>query len=108
MAMRLEHSTFATCTNLLSVSLRDAVLSPVEADVRITFTFRRPVDGLEVRGRLMGPRCRYASTVEVAYPFRPLPAPQDQVALPARVLIPEPSLWEPTCPFLYEGPVELW
>jgi hypothetical protein len=25
-----------------------------------------------------------------------------------RVIIPEPSLWDPETPFLYEGPVELW
>jgi hypothetical protein len=98
-----------TSANLLDVSLRDAVLNPALADVRITFTLRQPVAGLEIRSRLMGPRCRYASTVEVAYPFRMLPTPEDQACtVAARVIIPEPSLWEPTCPFLYEGPVELW
>jgi hypothetical protein len=25
-----------------------------------------------------------------------------------RVVIPEPSLWDPISPFLYEGPIELW
>ena len=43
--------------------------------------------------------------MEVAYPLRPLP---NSNGLSARVVIPEPSLWEPACPFLYEGVVELW
>jgi hypothetical protein len=83
------------------------VLSPAEADVRITLCFAEPVLDLELRGRLVGPRCPYASTVEVAYPLRPLPGDRPDT-LCARVVIPEPSLWEPACPFLYEGPVEVW
>jgi hypothetical protein len=46
--------------------------------------------------------------VEVAYPLRPLPRPDEGPALTARVSIPEASLWEPESPFLYEGTVELW
>lgn len=58
---------------------------------------------VEVRGRLMGPRCPGVSTVEVAYHLRPLgPAPTSVY----RVLIPEPSLWSAERPFVYEGPVE--
>jgi hypothetical protein len=57
----------------------------------------------------MGPRCRYSSTVEVAYPLRPFPRPPQGLAgLAARVVIPEASLWDPESPFFYEGPVELW
>ncbi|HTU21959.1 MAG TPA: hypothetical protein VMG10_28230 [Gemmataceae bacterium] len=65
----------------------------------------------EVRGRLMGPRCPYSSTVEVAYPLRPLSPsqkPTEPGGLTRRVIIPEAILWEPQCPFLYEGPIELW
>ena len=63
----------------------------------------------ELRGRLMGPRCAYAATVEVAYPFRPLlRRPEGLADLTVRAVIPEPSLWEPSCPFLYGGTVELW
>ena len=66
-------------------------------------------ESAEVRGRLMGPRCRYSSTVEVAYPFRPAPRPPDGLpGIARRAIIPEASQWEPTHPFLYEGPVELW
>jgi hypothetical protein len=68
----------------------------------------------ELRGRLMGPRCAYATTVEVAYPLRAHPDGLDfrlfhsPQTLNMDVIIPEPSWWEPECPFLYEGPIELW
>jgi hypothetical protein len=55
----------------------------------------------EISGRLMGPRCRFATTIEVAYSFRPVPGAEGTY----RVVIPEPSLWEPECPFLYHGNV---
>ena len=52
-----------------------------------------------VTARLLGPRCRFASTVEVAYWFRPAPG------LPGtlRAIVPEPSFWDPESPFLYEA-----
>jgi hypothetical protein len=56
----------------------------------------------------MGPRCRFAGTVEEAYHFRPLPGPAAGPALGLRVIIPEASFWEPQSPHLYAGPVELW
>ena len=57
----------------------------------------------------MGPRCHYATTVEVAYPLRPFRRrPEGLPDLSRRVVIPEPSLWEPESPLLYEGPIELW
>lgn len=63
----------------------------------------------EVRGRLMGPRCRYASTVEVAYSLRATAGnPLGLPGIVRRAIIPEASQWEPTHPFLYQGPVELW
>ncbi|MCS6852084.1 MAG: hypothetical protein NZ700_13055, partial [Gemmataceae bacterium] len=63
----------------------------------------------ELRGRLVGPRCRFSSTVEVAYPLRPArPAETVPGAVAARVVIPEPCLWDPDSPFVYMGPVELW
>jgi hypothetical protein len=53
----------------------------------------------------MGPRCRFASTVEIAYHLRPLTGAS---APTKRVILPEPSLWEPQTPHLYSGPIELW
>jgi hypothetical protein len=76
-------------------------LNPACADVRIQFNGLP--DGVEVRGRLMGPRCPGVSTVEVAYRLKPLRESGE-----FQVLIPEPNLWEPDSPSRYEGPIEFW
>jgi hypothetical protein len=93
------------------IIVRDVSLVPAHAEVWITVMPEQQTSITEVRGRLMGPRCPYSSTVEVAYPLRPL-APSQKATEPsgltARVIIPEASLWEPQCPFLYQGPIELW
>jgi hypothetical protein len=90
------------------VEVRDRSLSPAQAEVHVLVTPEDRTPTTEVRGRLMGPNCPYGSTVEVAYPLRPLPGAAAGDALACRVIIPEPSLWEPESPFLYRGPVELW
>ncbi len=90
---------------ILHVRVHDHSLDPAQAELRIAVAAGRVAPTTELRGRLTGPRCAYSTTVEVAYPLRPLP---DSDGLSARVVIPEPSLWEPACPFLYEGVVELW
>jgi hypothetical protein len=97
---------------ILEVTIHDRSLSPAAAEVWVTVVPERLTPTTEVRGRLMGPHCPYASTVEVAYPLRPLPPAHieqpSSASLTQRVVIPEASLWEPESPFLYEGPVELW
>jgi hypothetical protein len=91
------------------VEVRNRSLTPAEAEVWLTVHAEAVTAVTEVRGRLMGPSCPYSSTVEVAYPLRPLLRPAEDVPpLTVRVVIPEPSLWEPESPFLYRGPVELW
>lgn len=94
--------------HILSITLRDHSLIPAEAEVRITVVPAFLDAATEVRGRLMGPRCRFASTVEVAYHLRPLVAQPDHSAITLRAIIPEASLWEPQSPHLYSGPIELW
>src|SRR5262245_48142127 len=95
--------------DLESVTVRNRVLNPAEAELWITAVPRDLLSVMELRGRLMGPRCSYSTTVEVAYPLRPLPRqPDNPRQLIARVVIPEPSLWDPESPFLYQGPVEVW
>ena len=65
-------------------------MDPAEAEIRIA--------GAEsVTGRLRGPRCHYASTVEVAYYVKPAPDGG------FRAIVPEPSFWDPETPFLYEA-----
>src|SRR5262249_2070776 len=91
-----------------SVQVYDRVLSPAQAEVGLYVTPRRLTERTELRGRLMGPSFPYGNTVEVAYSLRPLPAPPGLKALAARVILPQPSLWDPERPFLYRGPVELY
>jgi hypothetical protein len=90
----------------------DRLLTPAQAEIWVRATVDPVTPVMDLRGRLMGPRCPYADTVEVAYPLRPLARPEDATGgrntLVRRVVIPEPSFWEPESPFLYEGPMELW
>src|SRR5438105_3300765 len=89
--------------------LHDQLDDPAEAEAWLSVIPENITPTTEVRGRLVGPRCHYASTVEVAYPVRPfVRRPPGLPGLAARVVIPEASLWEPESPFLYQGPIELW
>ncbi len=92
---------------ILSVTLRDRSVVPAEAEVLVTVEPLFFDGGTEARGRLMGPRCQFATTVEVAYHLRPILVPTGRPALTLRAIIPEASLWEPETPHLYTGPVEL-
>jgi hypothetical protein len=93
---------------ILRLDVQDTSLIPAEAEVRVTVVPEYQDAGTEVRGRLIGPRCRFASTVEVAYHLRRLPMKSDSTSLTYRVVIPEANLWEPVSPHLYSGPIELW
>jgi hypothetical protein len=95
---------------ILNVQLRDHVLDPAAAEVHIVVRVAQRTPSMQLRGRLMGPVCQFASTVEVAYRIRPLPSQVrcEPDELVARVVIPEASLWDTQSPFLYHGPVELW
>jgi hypothetical protein len=93
---------------ILSIEVRDHSVVPAEAEVHVTVVPERLDAGTEAHGRLVGPRNRYASTVEVAYHLRPLRVPTGRPAITLRAIIPEASLWSPECPHLYSGPVELW
>ncbi|MBI2805961.1 MAG: hypothetical protein HYX68_13355 [Planctomycetes bacterium] len=83
---------------LPTYSVRLHRLDPTLAELRIAFA-DLPAD-VQVSGRLMGPRCKGMSTVEIAYPLRPHSFPEWSV------LIPEPMLWEEDAPYIYGGPVE--
>src|SRR3982751_515934 len=95
---------------IVKVLLEDHSLDPMSAEVWITVYPETLTPKTELRGRLMGPNCPYASTVEIAYPLKPLMRSEQHPdgALRCRVAIPEPSLWDVQSPFLYSGPVELW
>lgn len=60
----------------------------------------------DLSGRLTGPRSRYASTVEIPYYLQRIPNPEAP-ANARRAVIPDPSLWSPQTPFLYEAKLDL-
>jgi hypothetical protein len=84
---------------LPSYSIRVHRLDPTVAELHIIFA-DLPAE-VEVRGRLMGPRCPGVSTVEVAYHLRSHRPGVYQV------LIPEPVWWSEERPCTYDGMVEL-
>ena len=55
---------------IVDLEVNDRSTVPAEAEVHVSVWPERIEPGLEVRGRLMGPRCRFATTIEVAYHFR--------------------------------------
>ena len=94
---------------ILQVQVREHSSDPAQAELWISVSAEHVTPTTELRGRLAGPRCLYAATVEVSYPLRPFSRrPEGLEGLAARIVIPEPSLWEPECPFVYQGTVELW
>jgi hypothetical protein len=97
--------------NAVTIRKHIVRLTPAEAELRFLVTFGGSADDLQVRGRLMGPRCPYAATVEVAYPLRELERERGQAGstnILLRTVIPEPSMWDPESPFLYAGPLGIW
>jgi hypothetical protein len=94
-----------------NLMIRDARLDPAEAEILISVCPERVFSTTQVRGRLTGPHCPYANTVQVAYYLREVSREYETTGDPRishRVVIPEPNLWEPQTPFLYQGEVELW
>jgi hypothetical protein len=92
------------------VEIVDRVINSASAELQVVADPEVWTPDLQLRGRLMGPRCAFATTVEIAYHLRPVADSEktDSRRLVARVSIPEPSLWDPVSPFLYAGPIELW
>jgi hypothetical protein len=91
---------------IIDVTVSNYRLDPHETELRIHVEVADITSTTEIRGRLVGPRCEYSTTVEIAYPMREVERSPNHVVV--RVVIPEANWWEPETPFLYEGPVELW
>lgn len=103
----------------LSLDVWPHALDPMLAQVRIRARWRGSAPA-QIQGRLLGPKCPFSTTIELAYPLQILEATAQPVCDPTdpdvlieqqwllQALIPEPSLWEPQTPFVYEGPVEVW
>lgn len=94
---------------IIAWSAEQHVLDPTKAELHLRVQLDAAVAGLELRGRLVGPRCCYSSTIEVAYSLLPSAADSEHSStIHGRIIIPEPSLWDPESPFLYYGRLELW
>jgi hypothetical protein len=92
-------------SHIRSLTVEPVRVNPAEAVVAVRVELTEPAEAVEVRGRLVGPKCEGVTTVEVAYPLRPAPE-TDGATL--RAVIPEPNLWSPTAPFRYDGRVDVW
>ncbi len=87
-----------------SVRWIDHSIIPAAADIRLEVVPEFVTPTTEVRGRLMGPSCLYSTTIELAYPFRPISSSSASPStVTVRATIVEASLWDPTSPFLYRA-----
>jgi len=94
---------------IVNIEVRTHRLSPAEAELWVVATALVTTPTTEIRGRFVGPKCALSSTIEVAYHLQRFPGkPASSAELSARVVIPEPSLWEPEFLFEYDGVIELW
>lgn len=94
-----------------SLTISNTTVNPAEADISISVQPEQVTSTTQIRGRVVGPRCAYSSTVEVAYPMREASRQYEKYDTPGltlRVVIPEPCLWDPQSPFVYEAVAELW
>jgi hypothetical protein len=82
---------------------------PAEAEVWLVVSVAQAGPGVEIRGRMVGPKHPAKTTIEVAYPLRPFPKPPADVAgIVYRVVIPEPNFWQASAPYVYDATLELW
>jgi hypothetical protein len=98
--------------SITKLAAYDRTTPPSDAELLLFVAAQQITATTEVRGRVTGPHCIEASTVEIAYPLRPAPFARDYPELEEGLLIqatiPEASLWEPGRPFLYHVFIELW
>jgi beta-galactosidase/beta-glucuronidase len=92
------------------ITVRTTRLDPVQAELEIVVELEKLTSDTKLQGRLVGPHCPHTTTIEVAYPLREkrqAPSPDREPCMALQVVIPEPSIWEPQTPYVYDGHVEL-
>ncbi|MCE9531510.1 MAG: hypothetical protein K8T89_10375 [Planctomycetes bacterium] len=93
----------------LQFTIEQKRLSSAEAELWVIVHVDELKSSLEIRGQLSGPKCPNVQTVQIAYPIKGIHPKQDEKnVLIGRIIIPEPNVWSPEMPFVYEGTVELW
>ena|SRR5437868_5523971 len=90
---------------IVSLDIEPGRASQASAEFTIRVNLDGPAAGCAVSGRVVGPKCKGVSTVEVAYPLRVIGVSDTAVSL--KCVIPEPSLWTPERPFVYAWSVEV-
>jgi len=96
--MRIEHLT-----------VQQKRLSSAEAELLVFAQIEEFDANARLGGCLVGPYCTGVETVQINYPLKPITPPGiDEGVLVGQFVIPEPNLWTPEMPFVYEGNVELW
>jgi hypothetical protein len=90
----------------LTIEIVQLSAAIAEVHVHVDFANDVPTE-CRLRGRVTGPRCPGTETIEIAYPLRELPAANAR-RRSARLVIPEPNLWDTVTPFTYGGTVEVW
>lgn len=92
----------------IHLRLENAVLTPTEAEIHLDIQLPTGEQAKSIQGRLLGPKCPFATTIEIAYPIKLMPRSGiSGSTINARFIIPEPSLWDSQSPFLYEGWIEV-
>ena len=90
---------------IVEIEIKNKSLMPATAELVLHVLPESMNSTTELRGKLMGPQCAYATTIELAYPLQGIE--RTDTAFRATIKIPEASLWNPISPFLYRGVVEL-
>jgi len=88
---------------IVGLAIEQTRLSTAEAELRVTVTADEAVPDAAIAGRLTGPLCPHAETVQLAYPLKMLSG----MPLSARIIVDEPNLSTAAMPFRYDGVVEL-
>jgi hypothetical protein len=104
-----SHAQESDLNQLNWVHVKRLSVSTEEVEVWLQVHAQKITSGTEVRGRIVGPRCLYAKTVESVAPLRSVVGRSgDQAELIARTSFAAPGFWEPRNPLLYRVVVELW
>jgi len=91
------------------VMVQQKRLSSAEAELLVFVSVDSIEDSTALHGGLVGPTCPGVETVQISYPLKPVASEGDKRnMLAGRIIIPDPNLWSPKQPLVYEGTVELW
>jgi hypothetical protein len=95
--------------SILQLTIAQKRLSSAEAEIWISVRVNAITESTVLRGSLVGPKCPDVETVQIMYSLKPIDSDVNQQnVLMGRIVVPEPNVWTPEQPFVYEGNVELW